>query len=499
MSAPAVVVIGGGAGGLAAAIRLAVAGAEVTLLEQAETVGGKIGEHRDAGFRWDTGPSVVTMRHVLEELATAAGTRLADELELVPIEPITRYLWEDGTELDLSADPERSVAAIRAIAPEDVDGWRAFLDHVRRLHAVTGEAFIYGDPPGIGTVRRIPLREALILEPWRTMDGVIGRYLRSPYLRQVAGRFATYVGASPYSAPAALNVIAHVELNEGVWYPRGGLRAIATMLERLALRHGVTIRTGARVISIEVRDGRVTGVRLADGSRLAADAVVANVDAATVAGELLAPGILPGRRVRSLRDGRTSLSGLVLLLGVRGTTPRLAHHTICFSPDYPAEFRSLFRDGRPAARPTVYIALTARTDPEHAPPGDENWFVLVNAPALGPGFAWTPEAVAEERARVLARLGAFGLDPDGRIAVEHVATPADLARATGAWKGALYGRSSNEAFSAFRRAPNRSPDVRGLYLCGGTTHPGGGVPMVLLSGRRAARLAAGDLGLSGRR
>ncbi|MFO1539346.1 MAG: phytoene desaturase family protein [Chloroflexota bacterium] len=492
--APRVVVVGAGIGGRTAAIRLAVAGARVTVCERADAPGGKMGEVRAAGFRWDTGPSVITMRPVLAELFAAAGTRLEDALDLVPVDPLTRYLWDDGTRLDLARDPDAMLAAIAAIAPRDVDGWRAFLDEARRIHAVAGTAFIYGDPPGLGTVRRVPLRAASVLAPWRTMDAAIARHLRSPYLRQLAGRFATYVGASPFRAPATLNVIAHVELNAGVWYPRGGVAAIARALTDLAIRHGVEIRTGAEVTAIGVRDGRATGVTLADGTAIAADGVVANVDVATVLRDLLPARSVPRRAVRAAERAPVSLSGFSLLLGVRGRTEPLAHHTICFSRDYRAEFRDLFDRGLPPREPTVYLALTCRTDPEHAPAGDENWFVLVNAPPLGPAFGWTDAEAAGERDRVLDRLGAFGLDPRGRIAVERRWTPADLAR-TGAWRGALYGRSSNERLSAFRRAPNRSPHVRGLWQAGGTTHPGGGVPMVMLSGRRAARLAAADLGL----
>ncbi len=492
--APHVVVVGAGIGGLTAAIRLAVAGARVTVCERADAPGGKMGEVRAEGFRWDTGPSVITMRPVLAELFAAAGSRLEDALDLVAVDPLTRYLWDDGTRLDLARDPEAMLAALAASAPGDVDGWRAFLDAARRIHAVAGTAFIYGDPPGIGTVRRVPLRAAPVLAPWRTMDAAIARHLRSPYLRQLAGRFATYVVASPYRAPATLNVIAHVELNAGVWYPRGGVAAIARALTDLAVRHGVEIRTGAEVAAIGVRDGRATGVTLADGGTIPADGVVANVDVATVLRDLLPAGSVPRRAVRAAERAPVSLSGFSLLLGVRGRTEPLAHHTICFSRDYRAEFTDLFDRGLPPREPTVYLALTCRTDPDHAPPGDENWFVLVNAPPLGPAFGWSEAEAAIERDRVLDRLGAFGLDPRGRIAVERRWTPADLAR-TGAWRGALYGRSSNERLSAFRRAPNRSPHVRGLWQAGGTTHPGGGVPMVMLSGRRAARLAAAELGL----
>lgn len=487
-----VVVVGAGIGGLATAIHLASAGARVTILEQAPVVGGKMGEHRAEGFRWDTGPSVVTMRHVLADLFAAAGTRLEDRLDLVPVDPLTRYRWSDGTVLDVRADLAATLDGIRAIEPRDVEGWLAFLAHAARLHRVTGAAFIYGAPPSWRTVGRVSPRDALRLEPWRTMDAVIRRHVRSPHLRQLLGRFATYVGASPYRAPATLNVIAHVELNEGVWYPRGGVYAIAAALGAVAAELHVEVRTGTRVTRILVERGRATGVELADGTRLPADAVVTNVDVATVLRDLLPAGAVPPGRSRALERREPSLSGFALMLGVRGVEAALAHHTICFSDDYRREFDELAH-GRPANEPTIYVAITARTDPDHAPAGHENWFVLVNAPPLGPGHAWTPEAVAAERDRVLARLRLFGVDVRERIVVERALTPSDLERATGAWRGALYGLSSNHPLAAFRRPPNRSPDVRGLYFTGGTTHPGGGVPMVMLSGRHTAGLVVSDL------
>ncbi len=518
-----IIIIGAGVGGLSAAVRLAAAGQRVTVLEKNASVGGKMGEVRQAGFRWDTGPSVITMRPVFEDLFQATGRRLADYIELLPVEPLTRYFYDDGTVLDATRDLPRMVAQIRRLDERDAEGYLAYLGYVARLHRVTGPAFIYGAPPSWRTVTQVAPADALRLEPWLTMAAVIRRYVRSPHLHQLLGRFATYVGGSPFRAPATLNVIAHVELNEGIWYPRGGVYAIAAALARLASELGVEIRTGCAVDRIEVggsgkgeadehgqarfssplrahprssasdfTGGRATGVVLTDGEQIAADAVLSNVDVAHTLTNLLPREAVDLGRLRGITRAEPSCFGFILLLGVRGEFSQLAQHNICFSSDYRREFDDIFRRGVPPEEPTVYIAVTSKADPDHAPAGHENWFVLVNAPAAGPGFDWEREKAAY-RDRVLATLARFGLDVRERIVVEEIVTPADLARQTGSWRGALYGASPNNALGAFRRPPVRDPKVAGLYFAGGSTHPGGGVPMVALSGKLATETILADM------
>lgn len=478
------IVVGAGIGGLSAAIRLARAGQQVLVLEQNPAVGGKMSELRDNGYRWDLGPSVITMRPVFEDLFAAAGRRLEDELDLVPVEPLTRYIWSDGSTLDATRDLSRMASQIGRLDSRDVEGYLAFLAYAARLHRVTGPAFIYGDPVSLSTLLGVPPRDWLAVDGWRTMDQAIRSFVRSPKLRQLLGRFATYVGASPYQAPATLNVIAHVEMTGGVWYPRGGIYAIARALERLARESGVEIRTGTPVDGIDVSNGRAVGVHAAGANHLAR-AVLANVDVATVYERLLPT---PQRRSASFEP---SVSGFVLLLGLRGRTPGLVHHNLIFNDDYRAEFDDLFKQGRPPQDPTIYVTITSRTDPDDAPTDGENWFVLVNAPPLGPAWNWDEQA-RSYRDHVLATLAARGIDVRDRIEVEHCLTPVDLERRTGARRGALYGMSSNSMWSAFRRPANRARDIQGLYFAGGTAHPGGGVPMVMLSGAAAARCILRD-------
>lgn len=482
-----IVVIGAGVGGLTTAVRLARAGRRVVVLEKNEAVGGKMGEWRQDGFRWDTGPSVITMRHVLEALFSAAGRRLEDYVTLLPVEPLTRYFYADGVTLDATRDLPQMLAQIGALSPRDVEAYLVYLAEAARLYRITGPLFIYGPPPTWRTALRVSPGDGLRVKAWRTMQSEIERQIRSPHLRQLLGRFATYVGASPYQASSTLNVIAHVELAGGVWYPKGGIYAIAAALRQLAQELGVTVETNSPVTQIVVENGQARGVELADGRRMPAAAVVANVDVTTVYQKLLPSTAASSRYRQRLEQAEPSCSGFVMMLGVAGNFRQLAHHNIFFSGDYRREFDEIFRRGLPPDDPTIYVAITSKTDADHAPAGHENWFVLVNAPAVGGQFDWTREAVGY-RQLVLDRLAARGVDVRGRIRVERILTPVQLAEMTGAFRGALYGTGMNGLLSPFHRPHNRARVVDGLYFVGGTTHPGGGVPMVMLSGKLVSEM-----------
>jgi phytoene desaturase len=488
-----VVIVGAGVGGLSAAIRLSAAGWEVTVTEQHERVGGKMGEIAQDGFRWDTGPSVITMRHVLEDLFASAGRRLDDYLTLLPIEPLTRYFYPDGTVLDVTASLPEMTRRIADLEARDVEGYLAYLAYAARIHRITGSVFIYDQPPTLKSFAKVRVTDWLKADPFRTMDAAIRAHVRSSHLRQLLGRFATYVGGSPYEAPATLNVVAHVELTGGVWYPQGGIYAIAEALAKLAAELGVEICTGRGVKTIEVQNGRAAGVTLSDGTGISADAVVANVDVTTVYERLLPQTSITRKRLTRLKAFEPSCSGFILLLGVEGSHDRLAHHNIFFSGDYRREFEMIFKQRIPADEPTIYVAITSKSDPHHALPDHENWFVLVNAPALSKHYDWSIHA-GRYRELILERLAVkFGVDIRGRIISERMFTPADLEKLTGAYRGALYGASANSKWTVFRRPHNRCKEVKGLYFAGGTTHPGGGVPMVMLSGKVAAELLIEDI------
>jgi phytoene desaturase len=373
-----------------------------------------------------------------------------------------------------------------------VAGFLRFLGYAAGIYQATLEPFMLKPPASLGDMLTPAMaRNTPALDPLRTVDQAVRSFFHSPYLRQLFNRYATYNGSSPYRAPATFNVIPYVEFAQGGWYVRGGIYAIVKALQQAAQRLGVEMRTSTPVAAIESERGCVRAVRLASGEVLRASAVVVNADPQVAYRSLLGHT----RMAERLERLELSSSGFVLLLGVDRRYDRLAHHTIFFSGDYPAEFAALFDHGVPPADPTIYVNVTSPIDPQHAPPGHSNLFVLVNAPAqrgAGSRVNWEREATpyGDLVIRKLERMGLVNLGQ--HIRYRRTLTPLDLEQRYHAPGGAIYGLASNSPWSAFRRPPLRSPAYRGLYFAGGGTHPGGGIPLVLLSGRSAARLVLGD-------
>jgi phytoene desaturase len=467
-------VIGGGLGGLGVAVRLAAQGWRVRVCEQGPRLGGKMNTFEREGFRFDTGPSLITMPWVFEELFEAAGSSLREHVRLAPVRPLADYVYADGTRFTYTTSLPEWLKTVRQLEPRDCEGFLRFMRLGARLFALSRETFLRRAPlapPDLRSLKalgRLPLRGA-----WGNYHSTVAAHFRSPHLRQLFGRYPTYVGSSPYLAPATLAVIPYIEYAFGGWHVEGGLYRIVESLIELARGLGVSLHTGARVRSIEHGRGRVRGVRLEDGTGYDADVVVMNGDAALT-------GALLGESKGGQPQSERSLSGFVLLLGLKRKLGGLGHHTVYFSEDYRAEFSQLFDKRRFPEDPTVYVCAPSRTDPRAAPDGCETLFVMANAPAAD--APWDERHTEEARARVFERLSKGGFpDITGDIVVSDVWTPGRFAREYLSPGGAIYGTHSHGWRRAFLRPPNRHPRVGGLYHVGGSSHPGGGTPTVLLS------------------
>ncbi|MDP4021303.1 phytoene desaturase family protein [Methylobacterium sp. NEAU 140] len=492
-----IAVIGAGIAGLAAALRLAQDGHAVTVLERASVPGGKMRSVAVDGRAVEAGPTVFTMRWVLEELFAECGARLDERAALTPAHFLARHAWSGTERLDLFADIDASAEAIQAFAgAREAEGYRRFCARSAEVYRTLEGPFIRADRTGpAGLAQRVGLSglgDLWRIQPFATLWSALGDFFRDPRLHQLFGRYATYCGASPFTAPATLMLVAHVE-QAGVWTVKGGLSALARAVADLAAERGAIFRYDAHAERILVSSGRVSGVALAGGERVPADAVVCNADVAALGAGLLGPDAAPaGDRIA---PGERSLSAITFCTAARPRNFPLAHHTVFFSRDYRAEFDAL-RRGRLPEDPTVYVCAQDRAAEGGTPDGPERLLLLVNAPADGGAQTSSPTEIARCERTMRTRLAACGLSLEG-ASPTVTTTPADFAGLFPGSAGALYGRAAQGWQATFKR-PGARTRLPGLYLAGGSVHPGPGVPMAAQSGRLAAAAIRADLGSTGR-
>ncbi|GEK80030.1 phytoene desaturase family protein [Agrococcus baldri] len=505
-----IVVVGGGIAGIASAGLLARDGHRVTLIEQAEALGGRAGTWRSGGFLFDTGPSWMLMREPYEHAFRMLGSSLDDELDIVRLDPAYRVLFEGEPEpMEIAGDPATTIERFEAIEPGAGARLRAYLDSATETAVLATAGLLSNrfDSPralaGHGLARRLPRLARLLIEP---LESRIARSFGDRRLRQVLGYPAVFLGTEPSSAPSMYHLMSHFDLVEGVWYPLGGFGAVVDALERLARAAGVEVRTGTRVERILVDDGAARGVELAGGERMRADLVVSAADGHATDTRLLAH--VPGLAEHGRRRWATRVAGpsaVLVMLGIEGELPQLAHHTLLFSRDWEEGFRRIF--GEPAARAidgvtdpaSLYVSRTSATDASVAPAGHEALFVLVPVPPdlrLGRGGidgrgSAPVEAIAD---RAIAQLGSWaGIDDLAeRVVTRRTIGPADFARDFDAWRGTALGPAHTLRQSAFLRGSTRHPRVRDLLLAGATTVPGIGVPMCLISAELVVKHVRGD-------
>ena len=485
------VIIGSGIAGLAASIRLVAQGYEVHVYEKSDKPGGKLGFFSEKGYQFDTGPSLFTQPHQLEALLALVGEKLSDYFTYHKMPVSCHYFYEDGTFIEASADPDLFAKEAHKKTGEPVSSIKNYLAASEKLYTRIGQVFLNHSLHKISTIFKIPLLSALgaFKLPYitRSMHTHNERSFKSKKLVQLFNRYATYNGSNPYVAPSMLTLIAHLEHNEGSFYPTGGMISITNTLVAVAKKIGVQFYFNSPVQKITTKNNQVTGVVVND-TAIDADLVVSNADVYFTYLNLLSA---PSKAQKILEQERSS-SALIFYWGIKKEFPQLSLHNIFFTENYEAEFAHLFDVKIPFSDPTVYVNITSVCEPGiQAPAGKQNWFVMVNVPAnTGQDWATITAAVKKEVLAKLERMLGEPIDP--LIETEKILDPLLIEANTASYQGSLYGTSSNAPMAAFLRHPNFSKEYNGLYFVGGSVHPGGGIPLCLKSAEIMSNLAAKD-------
>ncbi len=512
-----VIVIGGGLAGLSAACTAAARGHRVTLLEKNDWVGGKAAQLVADGYRFDMGPTILTLPSVLRRVFAEAGRKLEDYIDMLPLDPQWRCFFDgddntdgnsssDNTVLDLVANIDAMMSNLQAFTHDDKSaaGYEKFMAVSKQLHAVSDRFFFWKSIGGLSDTMQVGgafsaavLRDVMSLRMGRSVSSVVRSYVPDHRVSQMMDHFTQYVGSSPLASPAVLCGIAHMQTQEGIWYPLGGTRAVPDALQKLALELGVEIRTGVDVLRILTLGNEVKGIETTAHELLDADAVISNCDAVRTYRELLATNS-QSKQFNKKNKPEPACSGVVLYLGLDRRYDQLLHHNFIFSRDPDEEFDSIYQRGEPAADPSAYVCAPAISEPAVAPEGCEALYILVHTPYLRPGHDWQV-MLPKYREVILDKLErtAGMTNIRSHIRYEASLTPEDIHHRYRVLNGAIYGLASHGKFLGAFKPGNRRKDLSGLYLAGGAAHPGPGMPMVLMSGWIAADSLDKDL-LSGK-
>ena len=476
-------IIGAGLGGLSAAIRLANKGFEVDIYEQNSLPGGKAGELKEQGFRFDTGPSLLTMPYVIKDLFEECGVNVDDYLKIRKLDIICKYFYHDKTVINAYSDSDKFGKEIEENTTDNSETLKKYLNYCQTIYELTGDLFLTKDPTSISTYLNSKAFKTLLnikkIDSFRTMNEANKSFFKDKRLVQLFNRYATYNGSNPYLAPATLNIISHIEYNQGSFIPEDGIYSIIQALCKLVEKKGVNIFLNQKVDKIILENNEAKAIKIND-KLIKYDKIISNVDVNFTFQNL----IKDNRNSEAKRYIKKvpSFSGLVFYWGVKKEFPELETHNIFFSKDYKKEFEDLFDNKTIHNDPTVYIYISSKINKNDAPNKKENWFVMVNAPYIQ-GQDWKTE-IQEARKHIVNKINNFlSTEIEKFIEFENVLSPIDIQNKTGSYLGSIYGISSNDKFAAFMRQSNKSKSIKSLYFCGGSAHPGGGIPLVILSGK----------------
>jgi phytoene desaturase len=486
-----IAVIGAGLGGMSAAARLAHAGFDVDLFEQNEIPGGKANEFYDNGFRFDAGPSLLTMPFVLRELFEDLGEKIEDYIELTRLNIICKYFWDDGTILNAFDDVDKFAKEIECKTNDLAKSVLKYLKYSQKIYELTADLFLFNsisDFKNIFSVRSLnTLFQLHKIDLFRTMHEANKSFFKDEKTIQLFDRYATYNGSSPFKAPATLNIIQHVEYNLGAFVSKKGMYSVADAVYKLALKNGVKFFFNSKVEKINHAQRKISGLEILSNGKIKIknyDAVISNADVSFTYDKLLDVKEENPVKIKTLEP---SSSAVVFYWGIKGTHKELDVHNILFSNNYEKEFHDIFNLKICGDDPTIYIYISSKFNASDAPEECENWFVMINAP-VDYGQDWHKEKIRLKEIIVHKIKSVLKIDIADKIISEKIITPEDLEMSTSSERGSIYGISSNNKYAAFMREKNKSRKYNGLYFCGGSAHPGGGIPLVLLSGKITADL-----------
>jgi phytoene desaturase len=474
-------VIGAGIAGLAIALRLKSKGYEVTVIEANAYPGGKISNLELNGYRFDTGPSLLTMPNLIDELFSLFNENPKDFFNYRNKDTICNYFWEDGTRFSAAADKEEFINDLLSTFQVSKYEIENYLEKNKQKYELTSGVFLEKSLHKISTYLSATTLKAVLnfykLDTNRSLNATNKKSFRDQKLVQLFNRFATYNGSSPYKTPGIMSMIPHLEMQLGTFTPKGGMKEIALSLYALALKKGVQFKFNEEVTKITIDKKAITGL-ISSKSRYEASLVVSNSDIFTSYSSLLKDDLSPKKIVQQER----SSSAIIFYWGIRKQFPELDLHNILFSSDYEGEFDLLFNQQLISSDPTVYINISSKEESADAPEGSENWFVMINTPA---NFNQDWDAlIVEAKKNIINKINSIlKIDLEPLIECESILDPRTIESKTKSHRGSLYGASSNSKFAAFLRHPNFTSKIKGLYFCGGSVHPGGGIPLSLLSAK----------------